>query len=87
MLWLRSPVLYDAILALLVLEGALLAWRARRRSPPAIAPALVASFLAAGAGFTMALRALAAGWPTWTIALSLTVAFLAHLAHLRAIAR
>lgn len=44
----------------------------------------LAAFLGAGAGFTLACRALAAGWPPWTLALALTAAFICHLLHLRA---
>ncbi len=81
--WLRAPALYDAILALLVLEGAVLAHLTRRTGRGMQLPQL-ASFLGAGAGFTLACRALAAGWPAWTLALALSAAFICHLLHLRA---
>lgn len=80
--WLRAPALYDAILLLLVIEGAVLSARTRRtgRGMPVHR---LASFLGAGAGFTLACRALAAGWPAWTLAASLTAAFVSHVIHLR----
>ena len=81
--WLRAPALYDAILALLVIEGALLSHWTRRTGRGLPLPQL-ASFLGAGAGFTLACRALAAGWPAWTLALALSAAFVCHLMHLRA---
>ena len=81
--WLRAPALYDAILAMLVLEGAVLARLTRRTGRGMPLPKL-ASFLGAGAGFTLACRALAAGWPAWTLALALSAAFICHLLHLRA---
>ncbi|HYW51368.1 MAG TPA: hypothetical protein VE861_12225, partial [Gemmatimonadaceae bacterium] len=65
--WLRAPALYDAILVLLVVEGALLARRRRTTGRGTPLPQL-AWFLGAGAGFTLACRALAAGWPAWTLA-------------------
>ena len=81
--WLRAPALYDAILALLVVEGALLARLTRRTGRGMPLPQL-ASFLGAGAGFTLACRALAADWPAWTLAPALSAAFICHLMHLRA---
>jgi hypothetical protein len=81
--WLRSPILYDAILALLVIEGALLA-RHKRQTGRGMPVAQLASFLGAGAGFTLACRGLAAGWPSWTLAPALSAAFICHLLHLRA---
>ena len=81
--WLREPALYDAILALLVCEGAVLSALARRRGRGMPLPRL-ASFLGAGAGFTLACRALAANWPAWTLAPALTAAFICHVLHLRA---
>lgn len=81
--WLRAPALYDAILALLVVEGAVLARNFRRTGRGMPLPHL-ASFLGAGAGFTLACRALAAGWPAWTLAPALSAAFVCHLLHLRA---
>jgi hypothetical protein len=80
--WLRAPALYDAILALLVVEGALLARLTRRTGRGMPLPQL-ASFLGAGAGFTLACRALAADWPAWTLAPALSAAFICHLMHLR----
>lgn len=81
--WLRAPALYDGILALLVVEGAVLARRSRQtgRGMP---PAQLAAFLGAGAGFTLACRSLASGWPAWTIAPALSAAFICHVLHLRA---
>ncbi len=81
--WLRAPALYDVILALLVVEGAVLARNFRRTGRGMPLPHL-ASFLGAGAGFTLACRALAAGWPAWTLAPALSAAFVCHLLHLRA---
>jgi hypothetical protein len=81
--WLRAPALYDAILALLVVEGALLA-RRHRRTGHGMPVGQLAPFLGAGAGFTLACRALAAGWPAWTLALALSAAFVCHVVHLRA---
>ncbi len=81
--WLRAPALYDAILALLVLEGALLARQTRSTGRGMPLPQL-ASFLGAGAGFTLACRSFAAGWPAWTLAPALSAAFICHLLHLRA---
>jgi len=81
--WLRSPALYDAILGLLVVEGAVLA-RLKRRGGRGMPLPQLAAFLGAGAGFTLACRALAAGWPSWTLAPALTAAFICHLLHLRA---
>lgn len=81
--WLRAPALYDAILALLVVEGVVLSRRTRTTGRGLPLP-LLASFLGAGAGFTLACRALAAGWPSWTLAAALSAAFLCHLLHLRA---
>ncbi len=81
--WLRAPALYDAILGLLVIEGIALSRYTRRTGRGLRLPQL-AAFLGAGAGFTLACRALAAGWPAWTLALSLSAAFLCHVLHLRA---
>jgi hypothetical protein len=81
--WLRAPALYDAILGLLVVEGAVLA-QITRRTGRGMPLAQLASFLGAGAGFTLACRALAAGWPPWTLAPALSAAFVCHLLHLRA---
>ncbi len=81
--WLRAPLLYDAILALLVVEGAVLSRLTRRTGRGMPLPQL-ASFLGAGAGFTIACRALAAGWPSWTLGLALSASGLCHLLHLRA---
>lgn len=81
--WLRAPALYDAILLLLVVEGALLA-RATRTTGRGIALPHLAWFLGAGAGFTLACRSLAAGWPAWTLAPALSAAFVCHLLFLRA---
>ena len=81
--WLRAPALYDAILALLVLEGVVLARRTRATGRGMPLPQL-AAFLGAGAGFTLACRALAAGWPAWTLAAALSAAFICHVIHLRA---
>ena len=81
--WLRAPALFDVILGLLVVEGAVLARRTRRTGHGLPLPQL-ASFLGAGAGFTLACRSLAAGWPAWTLAPALSAAFICHLLHLRA---
>ena len=81
--WLRAPALYDAILTLLVVEGAVLARLTRRTGRGMPLPQL-AAFLGAGAGFTLACRSLAAGWPAWTLAPALSAAFICHLLHLRA---
>jgi hypothetical protein len=81
--WLRAPALYDAILVLLVIEGGLLA-RHKRRTGRGMSLSQLGAFLGAGAGFALTGRALAAGWPAWTIALALSAAFVCHLAHLRA---
>ena len=81
--WLRAPLLYDAILALLVLEGVVLSRLTRHTGRGMPLPQL-ASFLGAGAGFTIACRALAAGWPAWTLGLALSASGLCHLLHLRA---
>ena len=80
--WLRAPQLYDAILALLVVEGAVLSRRTRLTGRGMPLPQL-AAFLGAGAGFTLAARSLAAGWPPWTLAPALTAAFICHVIHLR----
>jgi hypothetical protein len=84
--WLRAPALYDAILVLLAVEGALLA-RIARRAPAAPLARSYISFLIAGAGLALALRATAAGWPAWRIGAGLTIALVAHLWHLRTLAR
>ena len=81
--WLRAPALFDAILGLLVVEGAVLARRTRRTGRGMPLPQL-ASFLGAGAGFALACRSLAADWPAWTLAPALSAAFICHLLHLRA---
>jgi hypothetical protein len=81
--WLRAPALYDAILILLVVEGAVLA-RSTRITGRGIPLAQLATFLGAGAGFTLACRSLAAGWPAWTLAPALSAAFVCHLLFLRA---
>lgn len=81
--WLREPALYDGILLLLVIEGAVLA-RRQRITGKGPTPAQLAWFLGAGAGFTIACRALAADWPAWTLAPALSAAFVCHLLHLRA---
>ena len=81
--WLRAPWLYDGILVLLVVEGAVLA-RNFRNSGRGMSPPQLAWFLGAGAGFTLACRSLAAGWPAWTLAPALSAAFICHLLHLRA---
>jgi len=81
--WLRAPLLYDAILALLVVEGAVLARWHRSRGRGVLLPQL-ASFLGAGAGFTLACRAFAAGWPSWTLGVALSASGICHLLHLRA---
>lgn len=81
--WLRAPLLYDAILALLVVEGAVLS-RLTRTTGRGLPLPQLASFLGAGAGFTIACRSLAAGWPSWTLGLALSAAGLCHLLHLRA---
>jgi hypothetical protein len=81
--WLRAPALYDAILILLVIEGAVLA-RSTRITGRGIPLAQLATFLGAGAGFTLACRSLAAGWPAWTLAPALSAAFVCHLLFLRA---
>ena len=81
--WLRTPTLYDAILGILVIEGAVLARWTRRTGRGMPLPQL-ATFLGAGAGFALACRSLAAGWPAWTIAPALSAAFICHLLHLRA---
>jgi hypothetical protein len=80
--WLRSPIFYDAVLGLLVIEGAVLAQRFRVTGR-GLSPVQLASFLGAGAGFTLACRGLAAQWASWTIALALSAAFACHLLHLR----
>jgi hypothetical protein len=80
--WVRTALLCDIILGLLMVEGVIFS-RGRSRTERAA----LASFLAAGAGFTLALRALLVGWPTWSFALALAVAGLAHLAHLRGLLR
>jgi hypothetical protein len=84
--WLRAPLLYDAILALLAVEGVVLS-RMTRRTGRGMPLPLLASFLGAGAGFTIACRAFAAGWPSWTLALALSASGLCHLLHLRAARR
>jgi len=81
--WLRTPALYDVILGILVVEGVVLSQWARRTGRGLSLPRL-ASFLGAGAGFTLACRSLAAEWPAWTIAPALTAAFICHVLHLRA---
>ncbi len=81
--WLRAPLLYDAILVILVVEGVVLSRWTRRTGRGLPLPQL-ASFLGAGAGFTLACRSLAAGWPAWTLAPALSAAFICHLLHLRA---
>ncbi len=81
--WLRAPLLYDAILILLVVEGAALA-RLHRSTGRGMPLSQLASFLGAGAGFTIACRAFAADWPSWTLALALSASGICHLLHLRA---
>ncbi|MBC7844766.1 MAG: hypothetical protein H7099_20855 [Gemmatimonadaceae bacterium] len=81
--WLRAPALYDAILLMLVVEGVVLSRWIRSTGRGLSLPQL-ASFLGAGAGFTLACRSLAAGWPAWTLAPALSAAFVCHLLHLRA---
>ena len=80
--WLRAPLLYDAILLILVVEGVVLSRWTRSTGRGLPLPQL-ASFLGAGAGFTLACRSLAAGWPAWTLAPALSAAFICHLLHLR----
>jgi hypothetical protein len=81
--WLRAPALYDVILIMLVIEGAVLA-RIKRTSGRGMPLGQLATFLGAGAGFTIACRGLAAEWPAWTLAPALSAAFVCHLLHLRA---
>ena len=81
--WLRAPLLYDAILVLLLLEGVVLA-RRHRSTGCGMPPPQLASFLGAGAGFAVACRAFAAGWPPWSIGAALSFSGICHLLHLRA---
>lgn len=76
-----DPRLVDWILLLVALEavGALALRRLWRRGPP---PAGFLCNLLAGAALLFALRGALAGDPSWTIAASLAVAFVAHLADL-----
>lgn len=72
----------DLLLALLVLELAVLWWW-RRRSGAGLAPGRALPFLAAGAAFALALRAALTGaWWGWT-ALALAAAGAAHVWDLR----
>jgi hypothetical protein len=84
--WLRAPAFFDAVLVLLAIEAVVLARLVRRAGSAPLARSYQ-SFLIAGAGFVVAMRGVAAAWPTWTIAAGLTVALLAHLWHLRSLAR
>ena len=78
--------LVDAILALVALEAIALVWlRGRRGCGPTVLQSL--TFLGAGAALLLALRAELAGWPTWAPLAALSVAGLAHVAHLIADAR
>jgi hypothetical protein len=81
--WLFAPTLYDLILVILVCEGA---WLSRRfhRTGRGMPPLQLATFLTSGAGLALTCRALAALWPPWTVAASLTAALIAHLLYLRA---
>jgi hypothetical protein len=81
--WLRAPMFFDVVIGILVIEGAVLARYTRRTGKGMPLPQL-ASFLGAGAGFAIACRALAAGWPAWTLIPALTAALICHLLHLRA---
>jgi hypothetical protein len=71
----------DLVLALMVLEGALLFWL-RRRSARGVPVGEMLAFLLAGACLLLALRAalVGASWP-W-VALPLAGAFAAHLTDL-----
>lgn len=83
MAWLRAPAFYDAVLALLVVEGIGLAlWHKRRGT--GVPPQRLLTFLGAGAAFTLACRALAAGWPGEALAAAMSAAFVFHVLHLRA---
>ena len=81
--WLRAPAFYDAVLALLVVEGAVLA-RVTRQTGRGLPLPQLAAFLGAGAGLTLACRALAAEWPAWTLAVALSAAMICHVLLLRA---
>lgn len=79
--WFASGAVVDAILLLMVLEGALIAILRRRTGTGVPARDLLA-MLAAGGCLMLALRAalVGAAWP-W-IALALSAALVAHLADL-----
>ena len=73
--------LVDALLALVALEAVALTWlRVARGRGPRVAQAL--TFLAAGAGLLLAVRAALAGWPAWVALAALAGAGMAHVAHL-----
>jgi hypothetical protein len=77
---LLQPVLVDAILALVLIEGVILVGlrRAGRRVPSV---AQTVTFLGAGAALLLAVRAVLAGWPTVVALGALAVAGLSHAAH------
>jgi hypothetical protein len=76
----------DAILGLVALEAVVLvALRRRGRRAPAAAQTL--TFLGAGAALLASVRAVLAGWPTWTVLGALLAAGVAHAAHLALDAR
>ncbi len=77
---LLQPVLVDAILALVVLEGVVLvALRRAGRRVPSVAQTV--TFLGAGAALLLAVRAVLAGWPTVVALAALALAGLSHAAH------
>lgn len=81
--WLRTPAFYDAVLVLLVVEGVVLTlWHKRRGT--GVPPQRLLSFLGAGVAFTLACRALVAGWPGEALAAAMSAAFVFHVLHLRA---
>jgi hypothetical protein len=72
----------DAILLLVALEFAVLAWRRRRAARPAAAIADIALALAPGACLLLALRAALTGAPWTLIAAWLAAALPFHIADL-----
>jgi hypothetical protein len=79
-----SGRIIDAILALVVLEGLLLAWLCRRRAASFLGlslPALLAN-LASGAALMLALRAALVGAPWIAVAAWMLAGLVAHLADL-----
>ena len=80
--WVESGRIFDVVLAVLVLEGLVLAvyWLRTGRGVP---PTGLMMFLASGAFLIAAFRASALGAPWLLSSLFLTLAFVVHLVELR----